>query len=106
MLRGPVLLGKALLRCRMVLYGPAKRSALRQGVSWRGKVLSGRAQYSEVWFGRVMRSTVRHGISWRGLVLLGLVRSCPARFRYVVQGSVWCFLARFSIVRFCEALSC
>lgn len=79
----PVLLGQVLLgsagqgaievRRRMVLYGPAKRDALRQAISWRGKVLSGRVQHSEVLYCRVKRSSV--GL---GKVFHGLVRSCCA----------------------------
>jgi len=74
------------------------------GNSWRGKVLSGRAQRGEVLYGRVKRSSVRLGKVFRGILMFSGVELC-----FVLHGKelswqggveksevhyskVWCFV--------------
>lgn len=65
----------------------------RLGLSWRGRVLSGRAQYGEA-----LHCKVRHGsiLAW-----LGLVRSCPDRQRKVMQSSISACPALYGTVLSC-----
>jgi hypothetical protein len=89
------------VRCGVVLS-----TLVRQGISWRGNVLSGRARHGGVlyslvrqsvilvWLGVVRSSparlsNVRHGFSLRGLASYGTVLSCPVRYREALSGEAF-----------------